>query len=131
MDVSTHPLSYHLVTESMGVVMRAGKETATHLASVWAASLGASPEQLASFQGQAKFYIDTIQRLELEAAPDGQVWDILYERKGFDLRAKAMQLQADAFKGLTPYLTPEQVQKLRTVSVEEYMLSFPEPDPKK
>jgi hypothetical protein len=131
MDASTHPLSHYLVTESMGGLTQASTKTAAHLASIWAASLGASAQQQDSFQGQAKFYVETLQRLEQEVAPDGEVWDILYERKGFDLRAKAMQLQADALKGLTPYLTPEQVQKLRTVSVEEYILSFPEPDPKK
>jgi hypothetical protein len=54
------------------------------------------------------------------------IWDILYEPKGYDFRARAMQAQAEAIKGLTPYLTPDQIQKLRTMAIQEYIFTFPD-----
>jgi hypothetical protein len=123
-EASVHPLSSLLVYTPVGGIIQSGAHTLDYIASVWADSLGVSEEQRASFQGQAQLYMTTIRRLEYEAAPDGLIWDILYEPKGYDFRARAMQAQAEAIKGLTPYLTPDQARKLRTMAIQEYLFSF-------
>jgi hypothetical protein len=104
--------------------------TGAAVAARWGEGLDLTPEQNREAIRAGQSYIIALERIQREAVPTGSsIWTIIETRPWYEMRARAAAAQSEALKSLLPNLTPAQQERMRTMPVREYLLSYPTPPP--